>query len=63
MAAQTQDAWYSFIQNCIKASDIAASRPTNLPANAAAVTSVAGGTGESFSTVTGNITTFLTNLG
>lgn len=63
MAAQTQDAWYSFIENCLKAASIAANRSTNLPANAAGVTAAYGGTAESFSTVTGAITTFLTNLG
>ena len=63
MAAQTQDAWAAFIQNCLKAASMAANRGTNLPANAATVPSHYGGTGESFSTVTGLITTFLTNLG
>lgn len=64
MSAQTQDSYYAFQQNLLKAASVIETRLNN---SATSKTSTAfgtyGGTGESLSTLFTAITTFITNLG
>lgn len=64
MAAQTQDAYYSFQQNLLKLASVIETRKDNLATGKASSSFGAyGGTGESCSTLIDAVQTFITALG